>query len=50
MVPLSDALSSLVRAGLVHQAEAIRRAPDRKALLAAFERDGLDTSFAERLA
>ena len=48
MVPLSDSLASLVRAGSVHPAEAVRRAPDRKALLAAFERDGLDTTFAER--
>ena len=50
MVPLTDSLAGLVRGGIVHGAEACRRSPDRKALLAALTREGVDTSFAERLA
>jgi twitching motility protein PilT len=50
MLPLADSLASLVRDGTVHAAEAYRKAPDREALLAALRRDGVDTSFAERLA
>jgi twitching motility protein PilT len=50
MMPLADSLASLVREGAVHAAEAYRKAPDREALLAALRRDGVDTSFAERLA
>ena len=50
MMPLADALASLVRDGTVHAAEAYRKAPDRDALLAALRREGVDTSFAERLA
>jgi hypothetical protein len=50
MVPLTDSLAGLVRGGIVHGAEACRRSPDRKALLAALAREGVDTSFAERLA
>jgi twitching motility protein PilT len=50
MMPLADALAALVRDGTVHAAEAYRKATDRDALLAALRRDGVDTSFAERLA
>lgn len=50
MMPLQDSLAALVRDGTVHAAEAYRKAPDRAALLAALRRDGVDTSFAERLA
>jgi hypothetical protein len=34
----------------VHPGEAYRKALDRAALVAALKRDGVDTSFAERLA
>ena len=50
MVPLTEALAALVRGGTVHASEACRRAPDRQPMLAALARDGVDTSFAERLA
>jgi twitching motility protein PilT len=50
MVSMNDSLVGLVRGGTVHSAEAYRRAPDRAALLASLARDGVDTSFAERLA
>jgi twitching motility protein PilT len=50
MMPLTDSLATLVREGTVHAAEAYRRAPDRAALIAALSREGVDTSFAERLA
>jgi twitching motility protein PilT len=50
MMPLADSMAALVREGTVHAAEAYRKAPDRDALLAALRRDGVDTSFAERLA
>ncbi len=50
MIPLAESLSALVRSGAVHPAEAYRRAPDRAALLATLAREGVDTSFAERLA
>ena len=50
MMPLADSLAALVREGMVHAAEAYRKAPDREALLAALRREGVDTSFAERLA
>jgi twitching motility protein PilT len=50
MVPLTDSLAALVREGTVHVAEAYRKALDREALLAVLKRDGIDTSFAERLA
>ncbi len=50
MVPLTDSLAALVREGTIHAAEAYRKALDRAALLAALKRDGVDTSFAERLA
>ena len=50
MVPLADSFAALVREGTVHAAEAYRKTPDRTALLAALRADGVDTSFAERLA
>ncbi len=50
MVPLNESLAALVRDGTVHVAEAYRKALDREGLLALFKRDGMDTSFAERLA
>jgi twitching motility protein PilT len=50
MVPLTDSLAGLVRDGTVHLAEAYRKALDRAALVALLKREGIDTSFAERLA
>jgi twitching motility protein PilT len=49
-VPLNDALVSLVREGLVDPGEAWRKAYDRDGLLTLFKREGIDTSFVERLA
>ena len=50
MVSLNESLASLVRAGTVRASEACRKAIDREGLLVLFKRDGIDTSFAERLA
>jgi hypothetical protein len=50
MMPLNDALAALVRAGTVDPGEAYRKAVDRDALLVQLKRDGVDTSFLERLA
>jgi len=50
MIGLNDALVALVQNGTVETREAYRRAADRQALLAMLKRQGLDTSFAERLA
>jgi twitching motility protein PilT len=50
MVPLTDSLAVHVREGTVHAGEAYRKALDRAALIAALKRDGVDTSFAERMA
>jgi twitching motility protein PilT len=50
MVPLTDSLAAHVREGTVNVAEAYRKALDRAALLAVLKREGIDTSFAERLA
>ena len=50
MVPLTDSLAAHVRAGSVDVAEAYRKALDRSALVAVLKREGVDTSFAERLA
>jgi twitching motility protein PilT len=47
MVPLSDGLLALVRAGEVTPEDAYRRAPDPAALLERFERHGIDTAFAQ---
>jgi twitching motility protein PilT len=50
MLRLNDSLAALIKEGTVHGAEVYRRAPDRAGLLASLARDGVDTSFAERLA
>lgn len=50
MMPLSDALVGLVHNGVVDAREAYRHASDRGDLLAAFKRQGIDTSFVEKLA
>jgi twitching motility protein PilT len=50
MIPLNDALAALVREGTVNVTEAYLKAFDKEGLLAALKRDGVDTSFAERLA
>jgi twitching motility protein PilT len=50
MVPLNDALTALVRAGVVDPGEAHRKAIDREGLVAQLRREGIDTSFVERLA
>lgn len=49
MVPLNDALVAFVRSGAVDAREAYRKASDRPALLALLRREGIDTSFVERL-
>jgi twitching motility protein PilT len=50
MMPLAESLAAFVRDGTVQPAEAYRKAQDRDALIAFLKRDGIDTSFAERLA
>jgi len=50
MVPLNDALVGLVQSGAVEAREAYRHSPDRPGFLASLARNGLDTSFVERLA
>jgi twitching motility protein PilT len=50
MVPLTDSLAAHVREGTVQVDEAYRKALDRAALVAFLKREGIDTSFAERLA
>jgi twitching motility protein PilT len=50
MVPLTDALVAFVQSGVVDVKEAWRRAGDRTALLKQLKREGIDTSFTERLA
>jgi twitching motility protein PilT len=50
MIPLNDALAALVREGNVHVTEAYLKAFDKEGLLSALKREGVDTSFAERLA
>jgi twitching motility protein PilT len=50
MMPLTDSLAAQVREGTVQAEEAYRKALDRESLLSALKRDGVDTSFAERLA
>ncbi len=50
MVPLNDALAGFVQSGVVDAKDAYRQAVDRPALLAVLRREGVDTSFAERLA
>jgi twitching motility protein PilT len=50
MIPLADALMAFVQSGVVDAREAYRQAVDRPGLLGALRREGLDTSFVERLA
>jgi twitching motility protein PilT len=50
MTSLNDSLAALVRAGVVDPGEAYRKAVDREGLIAQLRREGIDTSFVERLA
>jgi twitching motility protein PilT len=50
MVALNDALVAFVQAGIVESREAYRQAADKPGFLALLKRQGLDTSFVERLA
>ena len=50
MMPLNDTLVGLVQSGAVDAREAYRHSPDRPGLLAALNRQGIDTTFVERLA
>ena len=50
MMPLNDALVALVQSGAVEAREAYRQSPDRPGFLAGLDRQGIDTSFVERLA
>jgi len=50
MKTMADALSSLVRKGIVDAGTALRSAPDRDALVAALAREGIDVSDLERRA
>ncbi|MBZ5556665.1 MAG: Flp pilus assembly complex ATPase component TadA [Acidobacteriia bacterium] len=50
MMPLNDALVGLVQSGVVEAREAYRQTTDRGGLLAALKRQGVDTSFVEKLA
>jgi twitching motility protein PilT len=50
MVALNDALVAFVQGGIVDSREAYRQAADRPAFLALLKRQGIDTSFVERLA
>jgi twitching motility protein PilT len=50
MVALNDALVAFVQGGIVDSREAYRQAADRQAFLALLKRQGIDTSFVERLA
>ena len=50
MVPLNDALASFVQNGIVDSREAYRQASDQQGFLGLLKRQGIDTSFVERLA
>ena len=50
MVPMNDALVAFVRSGAVDAREAYRKAHDRVAFLEQLRKEGIDTSFVERLA
>jgi len=50
MAPLNDALAAFVQSGVVDAREAYRKAYERQAFVAVLRREGLDTSFLERLA
>ncbi len=50
MVALNDALVAFVQGGIVESREAYRQAADQQGFLALLKRQGIDTSFVERLA
>ena len=50
MVALNDALVAFVQGGIVDSREAYRQATDQQGFLALLKRQGIDTSFVERLA
>jgi twitching motility protein PilT len=50
MMPLNDVLAAFVREGTVQVSEAYRKAFDKESLLAALRQEGVDTSFAEKIA
>jgi twitching motility protein PilT len=50
MVALNDALVAFVQGGVVDAREAFRRTADQQGFLAQLRRQGIDTSFVERLA
>ena len=50
MAPLNDALAAFVQSGVVDVREAYRKAYERQAFVAVLKREGVDTSFLERLA
>jgi twitching motility protein PilT len=50
MIPMNDALAAFVQSGAVDAREAYRKAYDRVAFIELLRRDGIDTSFVERLA
>jgi twitching motility protein PilT len=50
MVALNDALVAFVQGGIVDSREAYRHAADQQGFLALLKRQGIDTSFVERLA
>jgi twitching motility protein PilT len=50
MVALNDALAAFVQGGVVDSREAYRQAADQQGFLALLKRQGIDTSFVERLA
>ena len=50
MVPFNDALLGLVQSGALDVREAYRKSPDQEELVMLLNREGLDTTFAERLA
>jgi twitching motility protein PilT len=50
MVALNEALVAFVKGGIVDSREAYRQAADRPGFLALLKRQGIDTSFVERLA
>jgi hypothetical protein len=49
-VALNDAFVAFVQAGIVDSREAYRRASDQQGFLGLLKRQGIDTSFVERLA
>jgi twitching motility protein PilT len=49
MTPLNDALVGLIQSGSVDARDAYRQSTDRTGFLAALKRQGLDTSFVEKL-